>query len=211
MIRRIVLVVVLLATIAACAVTREAASARSSLDELLRHLSGDFSSRAQAERDPAYFEVLLSMHPIWSSRGDGPWLYVEQAIAGSEDKPYRQRIYRLRAEADGVVSEVYELPGDVLRFVGAQHDPAKLDALDPAQLLPRTGCELRLQRRDDGSYIGRTGERSCPSDLRGASYATSEAVIVAGRFHSWDRGFDASGKQVWGATAGPYEFVKQAR
>ena len=37
------------------------------------------------------------------------------------------------------------------------------------------------------------------------------AVIVAGRFHSWDRGFDASGKQVWGATAGPYEFVKQAR
>ncbi|MBK6728788.1 MAG: chromophore lyase CpcT/CpeT [Xanthomonadales bacterium] len=211
MIRRIVPAVVLLAFLAACAATREAAPARASLDELLGHLNGDFSSRAQAERDHAYFEVLLSMRPIWSERSDGPWLYVEQAIAGSEDKPYRQRIYHLRAEADSVVSEVYELPGDALRFVGAQRDPAKLASLDPAQLLPRIGCELRLQRHDDGSYVGRTGERSCSSDLRGASYATSEAVIVADRFHSWDRGFDATGKQVWGAAAGPYEFVKQQR
>lgn len=211
MFRRISFVLLSFGFLASCAATREPAPARASLDELLGHLSGDFSSRAQAERDHAYFEVRLSMHPIWRERSDGPWLYVEQAMADSADKPYRQRIYRLRAEADSVVSEVYELPGDALRFVGAQRDPAKLASLDPAQLLPRTGCELRLQRQDDGRYVGRTGERSCPSDLRGASYATSEAVIVAGRFHSWDRGFDANGKQVWGATAGPYEFVKQQR
>ncbi|MBK7147076.1 MAG: chromophore lyase CpcT/CpeT [Xanthomonadales bacterium] len=208
MIRRVVLITLGFAFLASCTVTREPVPARASLDELLGYLSGDFSSRAQAERDHAYFEVLLSMRPIWRERSDGPWLYVEQAMADSADKPYRQRIYRLRAEADSVVSEVYELPGDALRFVGAQRDPAKLASLDPAQLLPRTGCELRLQRQDDGRYVGRTGERSCPSDLRGASYATSEATIAADRFHSWDRGFDATGKQVWGAAAGPYEFVK---
>ncbi len=211
MIRRFVIGALLPAVLASCAITREAVPRRASLDELLAFLSGDFSSRAQAERDNAYFEVLLSMHPIWRERSDGPWLYVEQSIAGSEAKPYRQRIYRLRAEVDSVVSEVYELPGDALRFVGAQRDPAKLASLDPAQLLPRSGCELRLQRQDNGRYVGRTGERSCPSDLRGASYATSEATIGADRFHSWDRGFDATGKQVWGAVAGAYEFVKETR
>ena len=28
------------------------------------------------------------------------------------------------------------------------------------------------------------------------------------RLLSWDRGFDAAGKQVWGAEKGPYEFLR---
>jgi len=32
------------------------------------------------------------MVQIWEERTDGYWLYVEQAIAGYQDKPYRQRI-----------------------------------------------------------------------------------------------------------------------
>jgi hypothetical protein len=46
--------------------------------------------------------------------------------------------------------------------------------------------------------------------LRGASYATSEVVITDEQLLSWDRGWDANGKQVWGAETGGYIFVKTA-
>jgi hypothetical protein len=45
--------------------------------------------------------------------------------------------------------------------------------------------------------------------MRGATYATSEVVINKQMLESWDRGWDASGKQMWGATKSGYQFVKQ--
>ena len=46
------------------------------------------------------------------------------------------------------------------------------------------------------------------SFLANASYATSEVVITSTMLKSWDRGFDSADHQVWGASGGPYEFVK---
>ncbi|MFS7940324.1 putative chromophore lyase CpcT/CpeT [Helianthus anomalus] len=41
----------------------------------------------------------------------------------------------------------------------------------------------------------------------GASYCTSElAVLKNNEIHTWDRGYDDDGKQVWGVKNGPYEF-----
>jgi hypothetical protein len=34
-------------------------------------------------------------------------------------------------------------------------------------------------------------------------------MVTANEITSWDRGFDSAGKQVWGATKGPYQFKKQ--
>jgi hypothetical protein len=36
-------------------------------------------------------------------------------------------------------------------------------------------------------------------------------VLGADRMVSWDRGWDATGAQVWGATKGGYIFVKRGR
>ena len=58
------------------------------------------------------------------------------------------------------------------------------------------------------AFYGATRENDCESSLRGASYATSEVRLFADAMHSWDRGYDADGVQVWGATAGPYEFLR---
>ncbi|XP_029122269.1 chromophore lyase CRL, chloroplastic isoform X3 [Elaeis guineensis] len=41
----------------------------------------------------------------------------------------------------------------------------------------------------------------------GATYCTSElAIYKNGEVHTWDRGYDDEGNQVWGARGGPYEF-----
>jgi len=172
-------------------------------------MTGSFASTAQSTADEDYRDIRLRMAAIWTSREDGRWLYVEQAVAEKQEKPYRQRVYRVHADEHGLVSDVYELPGDPLAFAGAWKNPKLLDALMPESLNPRSGCSIRLHREPNGTYVGATEHGACPSELNGASFATSEVVITPSLLASWDRGFDAAGKQVWGAEKGAYQFVKE--
>jgi hypothetical protein len=76
-------------------------------------------------------------------------------------------------------------------------------------LVPKAGCAVRLKRADGQTWTGGTDGHGCPSSREGAAYTTSEVTLTATELRSWDRGFDAKGKQVWGSTAGPYIFVKE--
>ena len=206
-----VLVVLLVGVATACAteVPTPVDLGAARVARLASLLEGRFSSAAQARRDPDYRDIHLAMAAIWKERADGPWLYVEQAVAGDEDAPYRQRVYHLVPEPDGSLrSVVFALP-DPKAAVGAWKDPSPLAFLDPQVLVPRTGCDVVLRERPDGSFEGGTDGTSCASDLRDASYATSTARIDARGMVSWDRGYDTSGKQVWGAEKGGYEFVRE--
>ena len=40
------------------------------------------------------------MAQIWPDSQGAIWLYVEQAVATSLDKPYRQRVYKLEQQGD---------------------------------------------------------------------------------------------------------------
>lgn len=181
------------------------------LARLAEYMVGSFSSAAQAAQDTNYFDIRLEMVRIWPERTDGIWLYVEQAAAGRLDRPYRQRVYHLEAPGDTVLlSSVFTLP-DPLRFAGAFRDSVPLRALTPDSLAAREGCEIHLKSMKDNTFEGSTRGRECPSDLRGAAYATSSAWISATELRSWDQGFDGAGRQVWGATAGPYRFLKSKR
>lgn len=183
-------------------------AADAELARLCAWMSGSFSSEAQAAADSSYFDIRLQMTPIWRERGDALWLYVEQAAAERRERPYRQRVYRLSRRDDGaLISEVYLLPAP-LRFAGAWREERPLASLAPDSLVRREGCAIELRPRQDGTFAGATSGRDCPSDLRGAAYATSEAVIGPDGMISWDRGFDESGAQVWGAAAGGYIFRK---
>lgn len=179
-------------------------------DEVAVWMMGSYSSAEQARQDPANFrDVRLHIAPIWVERQDGRWMYVEQAMADTPDKPYRQRVYRVMDEPGGVQSMVFELPGDPLPYAGAWKDPARLNQLMPHLLVPREGCSVHLQRTSPSEWTGGTGEQTCESSLRGATYARSQVWLGASQMRTWDQGFDASGKQVWGATTGPYIFVKE--
>ena len=63
--------------------------------------------------------------------------------------------------------------------------------------------------KNNQEYTGGTEANKCPSDLRGAKYTTTKIVLKKGELRSWDQGFDATGKQVWGATKGGYIFIRQ--
>ena len=178
------------------------------VDVLVDYMTGSFSSEEQAQQDSNYFNIELEMVQLWKDRTDGPWLYIEQAVAESKDKPYRQRVYQLRKRNDGKIeSLVYTIP-DPLRFAGDYKKEFPLLRLTPDSLILKEGCEVVLYQADNGYFVGSTVEKNCSSDLRGASYATSEVMIDKDKMISWDRGFDESGKQVWGAADGGYIFKK---
>lgn len=199
------------AALAACASTPSARhAAPANADRVADLLTGSFSSQKQAEIDPDYRDIRLHAARIWADRTDGPWLYVEQAAATALEKPYRQRVYHLvNVDGGSVRSDVFLLPGDPLRFAGACAEPARLNELTPKDLIPRDGCSIRLTPSATDSFAGGTEGASCASELAGAAYATSTAVLTPECLFTWDRGFDSSGTQVWGATKGPYRFVRQ--
>lgn len=176
------------------------------LNELQRTMSGSFSSELQASVDDAYYDIDLHMQPIWQDRGH--YLYVEQAVAATPEAPYRQRVYQLERRGKKLISKVYELPNPE-RYVGAHTDPDKLSGLHPDDLIERQGCAVILKQDREGLYRGSTRKEDCKSSLRGAAYATSRVSISDSFIQSWDRGFDAEGQQVWGATDGGYMFLKE--
>ena len=181
----------------------DAASLRA--DEVYNLLQGHFDSSKQAIDDPTYFDISLKMCPV-----DAPWLgervlYVEQAASNRLAEPYRQRLYVIAPLGDDVVSRVFELstPSD---FIGLC-DREDTITLDEGTAAIKAGCEVYLAQQGDG-YIGGTAGKACISNLNGASYAASDVTLSQGQVTSWDRGYDAQGNQVWGATDGPYHFVK---
>jgi hypothetical protein len=181
-------------------------------ERLAGFMTGAFSSKAQADADKEYFDVHLHMARAWKDRPGEYWLYVEQAMATALDKPYRQRVYKLEKRSDKVIlSRVYDLPGDPLKFAGAWKKDEPLADIKPEQLTEKAGCAITLIRKADGTYSGATKGQGCVSNLKGASYATSEVTITADTLTSWDRGYDAANKQVWGAVKGPYVFMKSAK
>ena len=206
MINRAILLAVLLLTAIACQSTPPTAD--SSLDRLTEWMTGSFASTAHAAEDPDYHDIRLHMARIWPDRTDGYWLYVEQAVATRLDEPYRQRVYHLIEEETGSIrSEIYTLP-DPSRFAGDWKRMRPLYEIAPDSLLARRGCDVVLRRTQTGSFTGGTEGEECRSILHGASYATSEVVVTSEYLESWDRGFNAEGEQVWGATKGGYKFRK---
>ena len=145
-----------------------------------------------------------------SNRTDGYWIYVEQALAGNLTEPYRQRIYRLTQENDSTfLSTVYTIP-DPLRFAGAFKNTDLLQPLAPDSLTERDGCAIVLNKYGGDMFVGSTAGLNCDSDLRGAAYATSIVIVSRDQIYSWDRGYNISGTQVWGAEKGGYIFKKKS-
>ena len=44
-------------------------------------------------------------------------------------------------------------------------------------------------------FNGATGDKTCPSELRGASYATSKVTVDTDKIISWYHGFNAEGSR----------------
>lgn len=178
------------------------------LKKLAEMMSGKFNSAAQSLADTNFLNISLVMEPIWTEKDDGHWLYVEQALASAQDRPYRQRVYHLFvSDQFTIVSKVYELP-EPQKYIGAWKDKSKLHNLTIANLIDRQGCSIFLKKTGCKKYSGSTPGKECLSTLRGAAYATSVVTISPAKLVSWDQGWNEEDEQVWGATTGGYIFNK---
>jgi CpeT protein len=179
----------------------------SDLEELFAVMAGSYNSSKQAKADSTYFDITLHMAPIWLDR-EGHWIYVEQSLSDSLHKPYRQRIYKLSRENDSLLrSDIFTFPNESL-WAGKWETPEFFDRLLLETIIPRNGCEVLLKKTGDYTFVGKTNDKNCPSDLRGAKYTTSEVEISERRMISWDRGFNENDSLVWGAKKGGYVFDK---
>ncbi len=182
----------------------------------IRHLAklmeGNYNSAEQAANDKEYFDIRLHIARIWKDRpeSEGIYFYVEQATASAQQRPYRQRVYHLRARSeDGKIeSVVYEL-ANPLRFTGQWKEPKPLANITPDSLISRQGCSVIMRKSGSKEYRGATNGQDCLSSLRGAKYAQTDVTITPKQLISWDRGFDEKGEQVWGAKFGGYIFKKE--
>ncbi len=180
--------------------------------QLAKMMEGNYHSAEQAANDKEYFDIRLHIVRIWKERpeSEGIYLYVEQATATAQQRPYRQRVYHLRArKEDGKIeSVVYEL-ATPLRFTGQWKQEKPLAGLTPDSLLARQGCSVVMRKSGKKEFRGATVGQDCLSSLRGAKYAQTDVTITPKQLISWDRGFDEKGVQVWGAKFGGYIFKKE--
>ncbi|GGI82784.1 chromophore lyase CpcT/CpeT [Shewanella gelidii] len=176
---------------------------------LVQWMQGHFNSEQQSIDDKDFFNIHLNMKQIWPQYRDS-WLYVEQAAASHLYKPYRQRVYRVTALSETkFASKVYTFDNP-LSFAGAYKKEAPFASLTPKDLTEKQGCTVFLTWDEASqSFSGSTDKKSCLSQLRGATYATSEVTVTADKIVSWDRGWNGDDQQVWGAVKSGYEFLKR--
>ncbi len=184
---------------------------KNDLKKLASIMAGSYSSEKQSIEDSSFFDIRLRMTPILKNSKDGYWLYVEQAVSSSQDKPYRQRVYHLYQQDDTtIISKVYELKNPS-QYIGGWKDKSLLSSIVPDSLIDRQGCGIYLHKISKNIYSGSTPGKECLSSLRGAQYATSEVTIYTQKLVSWDRGWDKDNKQMWGAEKGGYTFLKMKK
>ena len=177
------------------------------LQTLKTWMVGSFTSLEQSEVDTNFFNIHLEMVPIWEDQTDAIYLYVEQAAAWALDKPYRQRVYRLARDEQGVLESAVYMIENPMRFAGDYNLGQPLSPLTRDSISIKEGCAIKLEKMGIAFKGGTVGE-GCFSKLRGAAYATSKVIIAESVLTSWDQGFDSTGTQVWGAVTGPYIFKK---
>lgn len=204
--KKIILSLATIIILCSCSTSKNSKTANSSqLKELVSIMQGSYSSEAHSKRDSTYFNISLRMTPIWKEKGN--YLYVEQAMFTKQEKPYRVRIYKISQKGDSFVSEIYTLKNEK-DWIGKWKNPEEFAKLNENEIDLKAGCEVVLKRMGKNKFDGATGIKTCPSELRGASYASSKVAVFENKIVSWDQGFDKNDKQVWGAEKEGYEFVK---
>ncbi len=186
-----------------------AAGAQTALDDYIALATGSFDSAAQAAHDSRYDTAIWHIAEAPALATDGQrWLYAENWLLG-RDKPYRQRLVRLRGGDHGtVLAESFRLP-EPGAYVGAWQSPDAFDGFDVETLSAVEGCESVITRAGARRFESTTQGHQCRNSYKGAAYVLSRSVLTTGKMVNWDRGFSAAGKLVWGPAAGGYEFRRR--
>lgn len=179
------------------------------VEEVVARLIGAMDTSQQALARPGAPDVRITTCRVRlissSTRSTGVILYQEQALTRDLASPYRQRFLRVAPAADGsgVESGTFKpAKPETLTGLCSRPEAARTVDFDASRPLE---CSVILKPTGK-DYVGSTPEGGCPASFRGAVRIANTVVLQPEGMETWDRGFDAVGKQVWGAKEEPYRF-----
>ncbi|MEB3212358.1 MAG: chromophore lyase CpcT/CpeT [Leptolyngbyaceae bacterium] len=180
-------------------------------DAILSRLQGVMDTSEQAEESDRFVAVQMTTCEI-GLNGDGlerfptaRFVYQEQALIERLEEPYRQRF--LAIAPDPLTNSVQSItfrPPELEPWVGLCDRPLE-ERIVRHEDVGEMVCRVFLRPSPLG-YIGKTPIGGCPASLQGAVTITNTIVLHEDGMDTWDRGFDATGNQVWGAATTPYQY-----
>lgn len=176
------------------------------VQSVVSHLVGIMDTSAQAAANPKKSSVRMTTCTVTViDKPKEVYLYQEQALNQSLDKPYRQRILNIKpaTEPDTIESKSYKIKQSetLIGFCQKPENTRQLKLSD----LTEADCSVFLKPIPDG-YQGETPAQGCPANVRGAVKITNTVILNSSGMETWDRGFDANGQQVWGAQDQSYQY-----
>jgi hypothetical protein len=188
-----------------------AAAAPTSSDdvrEVVARLVGVVDTSRQAIGRRRAPDVRITTCPVrLTGRDAAPgitYLYQEQALSLELDKPYRQRLLRIGPTADSRVESATFKPKNPETLTGLCARPEAERLVSLATDAP-VDCRVVLAPAGD-DFVGSTPPEGCAANVRGAVRITNKITLRRDGMDTLDRGFDAAGTQVWGATDDTYQF-----
>ncbi|KAM3093014.1 chromophore lyase CpcT/CpeT [Phormidesmis sp. 146-35] len=181
------------------------------VNEVVARLVGVMDTSAQAIANPKLPDVRMTTCKIFlqgSPQIDGVYLYQEQALSSDLTKPYRQRILQISPTIySHSVRSLSFRPVKPEALVGLCNQP------EASRIVPLSDrgvpvCAVFLKQSGD-NYVGRTPIDGCSANVGGAVRITNQITLHKTGMDTWDRGYDAQGKQVWGAKAQSYQFRRK--
>jgi len=184
------------------------------VNEVARLLEGVMDTTAQAQANPKAPSVQMTTCRVKAdlpkSLQSAIVLYQEQALTTKLTQPYRQRVLFIAASppfSNSVVSLSHKL-AEPAKWIGFCNQSNSQRLLQLDQDLGEKVCSVYLEKSTDG-YKGETPPQGCPANVRGAVRITNTVELNPDGMNTWDRGFDANGKQVWGAQSESYQFRRK--
>jgi CpeT/CpcT family (DUF1001) len=181
------------------------------VEEVATRLEGVMETSAQAATNPKVAKVRMTTCRVRVTTADNPVpgvvLYQEQALTKDLTQPYRQRFLQiLPSPTSQTVRSATFKPGNPAAWVNFCNQSIAARVVQLRELgTPVCSVFLKPAGND---YVGNTPIDGCPTNVRGAVRITNHIVLQKTGMQTWDRGFDRTGKQVWGAKAESYQFRK---
>ncbi len=184
------------------------------VQQVAAYLTGTMETSAPSSAHPgSRVTVRMSTCAIQrTDQLDQVWLYQEQALSTELNQPYRQRFLQITASPySQTVRSLSYKPIHPQAWVNFCDRSASDRRITPSALsTPLCSVFLKPARDSTGQniYWGNTPADGCPANVRGATRITNHILLHSTGMETWDRGFDAQGKQVWGAKAESYHYRK---
>ncbi len=180
-------------------------------DTVAARLEGvmDTSAQALANVNAPNVRMITCRVRLTTTEAEGQhnsiFLYQEQALIKNLASPYRQRFLQISPSAysQSVRSLSFKpaTPTAWINFCAKPESDRTIQRRDLGTVV----CSVFLKPSGD-AYVGNTPADGCPANIRGAVRIKNHIVLRAIGMDTWDRGFDAAGQQVWGATEESYQF-----